>query len=151
MTELKYTAKTIEDASKSEIIKFAKSAAGLVFDEGANRDYMISEIFEALEWQPKDPTEGATHVEIRVGYSDGEGGKQDVRVNYNGKKAMTLKRETPTVVPIGFYYVLQDVNECAFNLAPMTSDSFTSDKPSQDKIQVMKYPIQVLRYINKGA
>lgn len=149
--KLKLNENNISDASKGDIIKFAKSEAGLIFDETANRDYMITEIFEALEWLPKDPTEGATHVELRIGYGSGPGGKQDVRVNYNGKQGMTLKREVKKVVPIGFYHVIQDANSMGFKLASMESEEFQSENPSQDRIPTMKFPVTVFRFITKKA
>ena len=56
----------IFDAATNDITKFAKDKAGLTFDDGAGRDYIISEIFKAMEWDAYRPEDQATHVVVHL-------------------------------------------------------------------------------------
>ncbi len=149
--EVTLTPETIIDASTTEIHAFADSECGLSFDEGTSRDYMLEQIFESLAWLRKDPTEDATHVLLKIGFSPEEGGMRDVRLGHNGRM-MTLQREKEVEVPIGFYNVLMDINTLGFEIPPLAKDGrLVSETPAEQKVQKTKFPVVVLRFINKGT
>lgn len=142
-----FTAATIEDASKAEIVLFAEDAAGLEFTGEESREYMISQVCEALDWVQRDPSEDATHVVIKIAKTAEEGGSQDVRGGFNGTM-FTIQREKEVEVPIGYYNVLMDANSVGFTLAPMTKAKAVS--PDEEVIMKTKYPIQVIRFLKKA-
>lgn len=147
---IKYDAQSINDASTQEIIEFAAEEAGLVFDSDMSREYMLEQIFATLQWLQKDPTEGATHVLMRIAISPSTGGQHAVRLGLNGRM-MTVQREQDIEVPIDFYNVLMDINSLGYVIPPLDkAGALTSETPLQHKIQVTKYPVTVLRFINKG-
>lgn len=148
--KLKYDALSISDASKSEILEFAKVEAGLVFDEGTSREYMLEQIFDALQWMHQDPTESATHVVIRIAKSAESGGQHRVRLGYQGRM-ITVEREKEVEVPVCYYNVLMDINSLGFTIPSLEqSGALVDESPLQQRIQLTKYPVTVLRFINKG-
>jgi len=150
MSKQKLTASNIADASTVDIIKFAEVEAGLHFAEDTSRDFVIEQLFEALAWMRKDPTEGATHVVLKIAHSPDTAGMHDVRLGHNGRM-MTLKREKETEVPIEFYNVLQDINSLGFEIPALDKEGRIRDEsPTAQRIQRTKYPVVVMRFINKG-
>jgi hypothetical protein len=148
--KMKYDAKTINDASTKNIIEFAAEEAGLLFDNGMSRNYMLEQIFLALQWLKQDPTKDATHALIRIAISPEAGGQHVVRVGLNGRM-MSVQREKEVEVPIDFYNVLMDVNSLGYVLDPLDkAGTLNSETPVQKKVQVTKYPVTVLQFINKG-
>lgn len=146
----KYDAATIQDASTTEIIQFALEEAGLAFDKGVSREYMLQQVFEALQWLQKDPTEGATHVLLKIAHSGEQGGQRDVRLGHNGRM-MTIKREVEVEVPIEFYNVLMDINSLGYTIPPLDKLGVLRDEASLTKrVQNTLFPVTVLRFINKG-
>ena len=146
----KYDALNINDASTSDIIKFAETEAGLMFDAHTSREYMLEQIFKALQWLQKDPTDNATHALIRIGLSPESGGEHAVRLGHNGRM-MTVQREVDVEVPIEFYNVLMDINSLGFLVQSLDKmGELTEGSPSKNQVKVTKYPVTVLRFINKG-
>ncbi len=146
----KYDALNINDASTAEIIKFAETEAGLSFENDVPREYMLEQLFEALQWLKKDPTKDATHVLIRIALSPEAGGQHAVRLGHNGRM-MTVQREKDVEVPIDFYNVLMDINSLGFVIPALDKAGKLKDEaPIENKVQVTKYPVTVLRFINKG-
>lgn len=149
--KLKYTPENIADASTPDIILFAKEQAGLAFEANTSRDYMLEQIFDALSWLHKDPTKDATHVVLKIAYSPEEGGMHDVRLGHNGRM-MTLKRETEQEVPVVFYNALMDINSLGYELAPLDKEGkISSGTPVSQKIVKTKFPVMVIRFVNKGT
>lgn len=145
------TVETIRDASTSDIQAFAEKEVGLKFNEGTDRDYMVEQIFDALSWLRQDPTKGATHVLIKIGLGAEEGGMHPVRLGCNGRM-MTVQRETEVEVPVAFYNVLQDINSLGFEVAPLDKEGkLLKNGNGNTRIPKTKYPVQVLRFINKGG
>lgn len=148
--KMKYDALSINDASTKDIIEFAAEEAGLVFGKDMSREYMLEQIFESLQWLKKDPTEGATHVLMRIAISPAAGGQHAVRLGLNGRM-MTVQREQDIEVPIDFYNVLMDINSLGYVISPLDeAGTLNSETPLSRKIQVTKYPVTVLQFINKG-
>jgi hypothetical protein len=145
----KYNANTIYDASASEIRDFAVKEAGLDFDEGVSRAYMLEMLCEELAWQPKDLSEDATHALIRIAKSPEQGGHLSFRGGFNGTM-FTIQREQEVEIPIGFYNVIQEVNSLGFTISPMVKGEAKEASPVENRIQNTLYPVQVLRFINKG-
>ena len=146
----KYDAQTISDASTKEIIAFAELEAGLVFNADMSREYMLEQVFDALQWMKKDPTKDATHVLLKIARSPGQGGQLDVRLGHRGRM-MTVKREQEVEVPIEFYDVLMDINSLGFDIPPLDKTGvLKSESPLANRITVTKFPVTVLRFINKG-
>lgn len=146
----KYDASNIHDASTADIKKFASDEAGLEFEEGTSREYILEQIFETLQWLKKDPTEDATHVELKIAYSPEAGGKNPVRLGHNGRM-MTLQREVQTVVPIEFYNVLMDINSLGYTIPPLDKQGRLKEgSPVTEKIFNTKYPVTIIKFINKG-
>lgn len=144
-----YNAQTIRDASTNEIKEFAQKEAGLVFPEGTSRDYMCEQIGEALGWLRINPADDATHVVLRIAVSPEEGGHLPVRLGYQGRM-MTVQREQDVEVPIGFYHVLMDINSLGFEIPPLKKGALKDQSPLQNKVQVTKFPVSILRFVNKG-
>jgi len=90
----------IFDAATDRILSFAQSTAGLTFEEGAGRDYIISQIFEALEWDAYKPEDNATHVVINLPLTKDE--KQPYTGGLNGNM-FSIKRGEDVEIPIGYY------------------------------------------------
>lgn len=150
-SDIKLTPENIADASTADIRAFAKAEVGLSFSEDTSRSYMVEQIFDALAWLRKDPTEGATHVLIRVGLSSGENGMQDIRLGCAGRM-MTVQREQEVEVPIAFYNVLQDINSLGFDIPSLDKEGkMLKNEKGQMRIPKTKYPVQVLKFINKGT
>lgn len=146
----KLTVDTIGDASTSQIRAFAEKEVGLSFEEGTSRSFMLEQIFDALAWLRKDPTDGATHVFIKIGLGAEDGGMNDVRLGCNGRM-MTVKREQEVKVPISFYNVLQDINTLGYEIPPLDKQGkLISQTPGSVRIPKTKYPVQVLRFVNEG-
>lgn len=149
--QAKLTVNSIGDASTPDIRKFAESEAGLKFPEGTDRSYMIEQIFDALAWLRKDPTEGATHVVIKIGLGVDDAGMRDVRLGCNGRM-MTVQREKEVEVPIAFYNVLQDINTLGYEIPPLDREGkLLSQAPGSVRIPKTKFPVQVIKFINKGS
>ena len=143
------TASTIADASKAELLAFAQAECGLEFEDGAGRDYIESEIRAYMEWVPKDPSENATYAVIKVGKTSDPDGSDPVQGGFNGQR-FSFRREEEVEVPIGYYNVLMDVNSLGFTVAPMVKGDVKEAPPTTNIIQKTKYPIQVIRFIQKG-
>ena len=141
------TASTIYDASKGEIIAFALETAGLAFTGDESREYLIAQVSDALDWAHRDPSDGATHVVLKIAKTSEEGGSLDVRGGFNGNM-FTLQREVEVEVPIGYYNVLMDANSVGFTIAPMTKAK--NNAPDEDIIPKTKYPLQVIRFLKKA-
>lgn len=141
------TQSTIYDASTPEIRTFAEATCGLEFPEDASREYMISEVCAAMDWAQKDPSDGATHVVLKIGKTADEGGSLDVRGGWNGQM-FTIKREVEVEVPIQYYNVLMDANSVGFTIQPM--DKAKPGAPDEERIETSKYPIQVIRFLKKA-
>lgn len=141
------TASSIYDASTPEIAAFAVAEAGLEFTGTESREYMIAEVCAALGWVEKNPADNATHVVLKIGKTAEEGGSLDVRGGLNGTM-FTIQREKEVTVPIGYYNVLMDANSVGFTVLPM--DKAKPNSPEEARIAKSKYPIQVMRFINKG-
>lgn len=147
----KLTVDTISDASTGEIIAFAEKEVGLKFDEGTSRDFMLEQIFDGMAWLRKDPTADATHVVLKIGLGTGDDGMRDVRLGCNGRM-MTVQRELEVEVPVAFYNVLQDINTLGYEIPPLDRQGrLLSETPSSVRIPKTKYPVQVLKFINKGT
>jgi hypothetical protein len=145
-----YDATSITDASTFEIKAFAAKEAGLVFDDGMSRAYMLEQLFEALQWLQKDPTDGATHVLMKIAISPESGGQHDVRLGHNGRM-MTVQREKEVEVPIEFYNVLMDINSLGYTIPALNkTGSLKEETPLGNRVTITKYPVTVLRFINKG-
>lgn len=143
----KFTQDTIYDASKGEIVKFAASDAGLEFTGEESREFMIVQLCEALDWIEKDPRTNATHVIVKINKTAEPGGEHPVRGGLNGRM-FTIERETEVTIPIGYYNVLMDANNSGFTVRPMTQTK--PNAPSEERVAVSRYPVQVIRFINKG-
>lgn len=147
---VKLTQDNISDASTPDIRAFAEAEVGLSFDEDTSRDYMIEQIFAALAWLRRDPTADATHVLIKIGLSPGDNGTNAVRLG-SGGRMMTVQREKEVEVPIAFYNVLQDVNNLGFDVPALDkAGKMLHNSAGQSRIPRTLYPVQVLKFINKG-
>lgn len=143
------TAANIYDAGTADIAAFAMQECGLEFPEGTSREYMISEVCEAMDWAQRDPSDGATHVVLKIGKTMDVGGSHDARVGFNGTM-YTIQREKEVEVPIGVYNVLMDVNSVGFTIKPMEKGKPTDGSPEEERIEKTVYPIQVSRFIKKA-
>lgn len=143
------TASTIYDAGTAEIAEFASIECGIEFDEGASREYMISEVCAAMDWAQRDPSDGATHVVIKIGKTAEEGGSLDARVGFNGRM-FTIQREKEVEVPIGVYNVLMDVNAVSFTVKPLVKGKVKEGSPEEELIDTTVYPVQIVQYLKKG-
>lgn len=145
----KINASNISDASTPQILKFAEDEAGLIFDEGVSREYVLEQIFSSLQWIKQDPTDGATHVLMKISVSPEVGGRHPVRLGFRGRM-MTLRRDVETEVPIEFYNVLMDINSLGYTIPPIDKSGKVLEGAPEERIQVTQYPVTVLKFINKG-
>lgn len=142
---------TIYDASTDEIRLFAKEKAGLDFEESSSREYMIDQIVQTLGYERKDPTQDATHVELVINPTDDD--KNPVSVSVNGGTKLTIKRGQRVTIPVEHYQVLQDINENAIKVTPLTKGKpkNSEESPVVEYYKDIKYPMTVIRFINKGT
>lgn len=150
-TKVELTVHNINDASTSEIAEFAKSAAGLEFNEGASRDWMLSEIHAALGWQRQSIEDNATHVEITIASDPNvPGGTHPVPVNANGLKRYVIQRDKPVVVPVVVYNILADINEQNFEVLPTDKGDIPED-PMSRIVRKPVYALSIGKFMDKGA
>ena len=138
---------TIYDASSSEIRAYADSQCGIDFDENAARSTMIDQVIEAQGWLAKDPSDGATHVEIMIAREPGATGNFPWKGGANGK-LFSIKRDTPTVIPMAYWQAIKSAqNRAGFTVVPLTD--MLEDTPSEKRIPNTGAPISILRWITK--
>ena len=140
----------IHDASTSAIVAFAAKEAGLKFNEGASREYMISEIFEALEWEAYKPEDDATHVVINMSKTKENGGKA-YRGGFNGKM-FSIKRGEDVEIPIGYYNTIIDAATCAFTIESLRGSdaAMVEGGTAHRRVPYGSIDLSVKKFINKG-
>lgn len=147
--ELALTQETIADASTREIREFAEAAAGLTFNEGADRNFMIAQIYEALEWDAYRPEDNATHAIITLNKTKDNVHPYQGGVNGN---MFTIKRGVQTEVPIAFYNSMVESASHAYSLETIgKSGEISEGSPASRRLPVGALDIVVHGFVNKGS
>lgn len=142
------TKTNIFDAATADILAFAKAAAGLTFEENAGRDYIISEIFRALEWEAYKAEDDATHVVINLPITKDE--KHPYRGGVNGKM-FTIKRGVDVEVPIEYYNSMVDAAARRFVVENIPeSGDIQQGSPARNRIPLGALDMKVVRFLKKG-
>jgi hypothetical protein len=141
---------TIHDAATSAIVAFAAKEAGLAFNEGASREYMITEIFEALEWEAYKPEVDATHVIINMPKTKENAGTP-YRGGFNGKM-FSVKRGEDVEMPIGYYNTIIDAASNAFTISAIrgSNANLSEGGTAHKRIPYGSIDLSVKKFINKG-
>lgn len=147
--KLSFDTSTIHDASTSELREFAELAAGLTFEDGAGRDFIIQEIYTALDWDAYRPQEDATHVVIKL--PKNKDNKHAYQGGFNGKM-FTVKRGIEVEIPIGYYNTMIESAEMAFSLESLgESEEIQEGSPASRRLPIGALDISIIRFINKGT
>jgi hypothetical protein len=142
------TKTTIFDASTAEIVAFAEKFAGLEFNEGADRSWIIEQVFEAMEWDAYRPEEDATHVEVMLAKT--KDNKHPYRGGFNGR-SFSIKRGENVTIPIGYYNTMIDAASRAYTLECIgKGEEVKEGSPASRRLPVGALDISVKRFINKG-
>ena len=139
----------IFDAGTDQILEFAQTTAGLKFDEGAGRDYIISQIFEALEWDAYKPEDNATHVVVNLPLTKDD--KQPYVGGLNGNM-FTIKRGEDVEIPIGYYNTMIEAASKRFRIENVGQLGETQEGgPAHRRIPLGALEMRVVKFLNKGA
>ena len=139
---------SIHDAASSDIRAYASEHCGIEFTDNTDRGSMISQIIEAQGWLQRDPSEGATHVEILIAREPGVTGNFPYRGGANGKM-FSIKRDEPTVIPMEYWQAIKSSqNRAGFTVVPLT-DKMEENSPSEKRIPKTGVPISILRWITQ--
>lgn len=139
----------IFDAATNDITKFAKDKAGLTFDDGAGRDYIISEIFKAMEWDAYRPEDQATHVVVHLPLTKDD--KNPYVGGLNGNM-FTIKRGEDVELPIAYYNTMIDSAERRFRIENVGKLGETQEGgPASRRIPLGGLEMRVVKFLNKGA
>jgi len=140
---------TIFDAATGEITKFAKDKAGLTFEEGAGRDYIISEIFSAMDWDAYRPEEQATHVVVHLPLTKDD--KNPYTGGLNGNM-FTIKRGEDVEIPVGYYNTMVDSAERRFRIENVGKLGETQEGgPASRRVPLGGLEMRIVKFLNKGA
>lgn len=144
------TKESILDASTADILAFARDVAGLDFPADAGRDYVIDQVFEALEWDAYRPEADATHVELTLMKTADE--KHPYQGGCNGRM-FTIKRGERVTIPIAFYNTMLDAASMAYTIEPVTGEdpNLPEGGNAGRRIPRGDLPIRVHRWINRGG
>ena len=147
--EPELTRTTIVDASTKELRLFAETAAGLEFPADAGRDFIIREIFEALEWDAYAPDEGATHVVVNLPVTATE--KNPYQGGCNGKM-FTIQRGEDVEIPIGYYNTMVEAAAMRYKIesVPKTG-KIEEGSPASRRIPLGGLDMTVVKFLNKGS
>lgn len=138
----------IFDAATDQIITFAREAAGLTFDTGAGREYIISQIYEALEWDAYAPEDDATHVVINLPLTKDE--KHPYTGGLNGNM-FSIKRGEDVEVPIGYYNTMVESATNRFRIESVGQLGETQEGgPASRRIPLGSLEMRVIKFLNKG-
>lgn len=142
------TKENIADAATSAIRAFAAEAAGLTFAEDAGRDFIIQEVFKALEWDAYRPEADATHVVVNLPVTKDE--KHPYRGGFNGVM-FSVKRGVDVELPIGYYNTMIESAERRYAIAGLgQSGEVTEGSPAGNRIPLGALDLRVVRFLNKG-
>lgn len=148
-TKVSLNQTNIFDAATDQILSFARSSAGLTFDEGAGRDYIISQIFEALEWDAYKPEDSATHVVVNLPLTKDE--KTPYTGGLNGNM-FSIKRGEDVEIPIGYYNTMVDSASRRFRIENVGQLGETQEGgPASRRIPLGGLEMRVVKFLNKGA
>lgn len=142
--------KTIFDSGTKDILAFAKKEAGLTFPDDAGRDYIISQVFEAMGWDAYKPEDDATHVVVRLPLT--KDNKHPYVGGFNGKM-FTIKRGVDVEIPVGYYNTMIDAAAMRFrieNLDPNESN-ISEGGNAHKRIPMGELEITVKQFLNKGS
>lgn len=146
--KLDFNKMTIHDASTAELLQFAEEAAGVTFDEGAGRAFIIQEIYTHLEWDAYRAEDDATHVIIKLPKT--KDAKHPYQGGFNGKM-FTVARGVEVELPIGYYNTMIESAEMAFSIASLgTDDDIREGSPASKRLPVGALDISIVRFLNKG-
>lgn len=144
----KLTMQSIHDASTAEILQFAEEAAGLTFEDNVGRDWVIQEIFTALEWDAYKPEDDATHVIINLPVTKDE--KHPYQGGFNGRM-FTVKRGVDIEIPIGFYNTMVESAVRRYKLESIgQSGEIEEGSPASKRLPIGALDMRVIRFLNKG-
>ena len=139
----------IFDAATDQILNFARDAAGLTFESGAGRDYIISQIFEALEWDAYKPEDDATHVVINLPLTKDE--KHPYTGGLNGNM-FAIKGGEDVEVPIGYYNTMVESAKNRFRIENVGQHGETQEGgPASRRIPLGALEMRVVKFLNKGV
>lgn len=148
--DVELTKTDIFDASKKEIIQFAKANAGLDFPADAGREYMIREIFAAMGWEAYAPDEGMTHVVVNLPIT--KDNKHPYQGGFNGRM-FTIKRGVDVELSIGQYNTMIEAASMRYtieNLDP-TASNISEGGNAHKRIPVGALEVNVISWLNKGS
>jgi hypothetical protein len=149
MATASFNQTTIHDASTSELLAFAGKAAGLTFEAGAGRDFIIQEVYSSLGWDAYKPEVGATHVVIKLPKTKDL--KHPYQGGFNGKM-FTIKRNLDTEITIGMYNTMIEAARCSYSLESLgAGEEVREGSPASRRLSVGDLDISVIRFINKGS
>lgn len=148
MSKIKLDRINIHDAATGDIRAFGEQEAGLKFQEGAGRDFMVHSIFDAMGWDAYKPEEESTHVIISLPIKADD--KNPYQGGLNGDM-FSIKRGVDTKIPIGYYNTMIDAAAAKFSLMPLGKDGALADNTEVRKpIPYGSLDMRVISFINEG-